>query len=141
MSLRIIEAYKIKTGSKVHFKNIPFISEYVVQLQFSTIFLINSQERTKVQSQELIWRFFVKWIKDKTRGKTGSASGQIFSFLVYMLRVRLVFLKCYRENLSFRNFKLGEKRHKHIAQQIFPDHRTMYFSSYLKQVLSETAVS
>ena len=60
MSLRIIEAYKIKTGSKVHFKNIPFISEYVVQLQFSTIFLINSQERSKVQSQELIWRFFVK---------------------------------------------------------------------------------
>ena len=50
MSLRIIEAYKIKTGSKVHFKNILFISEYVVQLQFSTIFLINSQERTKVQS-------------------------------------------------------------------------------------------
>ena len=47
-------------------------------------------------------------------------------------KVRVIFSKCRRENLSICNLMLVEERWKHIAQQIFPVHTTIYFSQLLK---------
>ena len=58
---------------------------------------------------------------------------------ILVSKVRLIFLKCCRENLSFRNLMLGEKEWKYVAQQISPAHRTINFSQLLKRnLLSET---
>ena len=54
-------------------------------------------------------------------------------------RVQLIFLKCCRENLSFRNLMLSEKEWKYVAQQISQAHRAINFSQLLKWILlSET---
>ena len=45
-----------------------------------------------------------------------------------MIKVRLIFLKCYCEKLSFCNLMLGEKEWKYVAQQISLAHRTINFS-------------
>ena len=50
-------------------------------------------------------------------------------------RVQLIFWKQRREKLSFRHLKLGEYRWKHVFQQIFPAHRTVYFPQLLKTSL------
>ena len=47
---------------------------------------------------------------------------------IHMHGVLLIFFKRCREKLSFCNLILGEQRWKHVAQQIFPTHRTIYFT-------------
>ena len=62
------------------------------------------------------------------------------SLTMVICKVRLIFLKCFCENLSFCNLMLGEKKKwKYVAQQIPPTHRTINFFQLLKRnLLSES---
>ena len=56
-------------------------------------------------------------------------------------RIRLIFLKCCRENSFFHNIMLGQWRWNLIAQQISPAHRTMYFLKLLNtNLFSQTTI-
>ena len=56
-------------------------------------------------------------------------------WVLWCIRVRLIFLKYCREDLSFHN--LSDQRGKHIlVQQIFPAHRTIYFSQLLETFIA-----
>ena len=57
-------------------------------------------------------------------------------------RVRLIFLKLCRENISFFSLMFGELELNHVAQQISPAHRTIYFLQLLvTNLLSKTQSS
>ena len=67
----------------------------------------------------------------------------LLSMLMILLsRVWLIFWKHCHENLSFRKHMLEGKGWKHLFQQIFLAHRTIYSPQLLKtNLLSETIVS